>query len=88
MFGVESVPSRDMLLLLSRHNVKKTMNERQGEKSAVANRSTKYTQESASKGIFTYLLVSKGKGRYLKGCSTYLFVSVRIVSVHWNASIR
>ena len=34
-------------------------------KSAVANvtiRSTKYTQQSASKGIYSHLLVSKGKG--------------------------
>ena len=82
MFGVESVPSRDMLLLLSRHNVKKTMDERYGAKSAVANRSTKYTQQSASKGIYSHLLVSKAKGRHLKGCSPYLLVSVRIVSVH------
>ena len=57
-------------------------------KSAVANRSTKYTQQSASKGIYSYLLVSKGKGRYWKVYSPYLLVSVRIVSVHWNASIR
>ena len=35
-------------------------------KSAVANvtiRSTKYTQQSAPKGIYSHLLVSKGKGR-------------------------
>ena len=35
-------------------------------KSAVANitiRSTKFTQQSPSKGIYSHLLVSKGKGR-------------------------
>ena len=37
-----------------------------GCKSAVENvtiRSTKYTQQSASKSIYSHLLVSKGKGR-------------------------
>ena len=71
-----------LLLLLTRHNIKKNDERKIGckvskgakirnrynqvPKSAVANvtiRSTKYTQQSASKGIYSHLLVSKGRGR-------------------------
>ena len=69
MFEVESVPSRDnasyFLLLLSRQMFKKKTNDERtiGAKSAVTSRSTKYTQQSAPIGIYSHLLLSKGKGR-------------------------
>ena len=87
MFGVENVPSRDMLLLLSRHNVKKRWtNDRvqslRLQTDPLSKRNSPHLKVSIR--IYSYLKVREGNERY----SPYLLVSVRIVSVHWNASIR
>ena len=66
MFKVENVPFLFAASSFQSCLKKQMMNERYAN-SAVANvtiRSTKYTQQSASKGIYSHLLVSKGMGRY------------------------
>ena len=87
MFEVESVPSRDnassLLLLLSRHNVYKTNDERTiGCKVSQTSyplsiRNSPHLKVSIR--IYSYLKVKEVNERD---------VSVRIVSVQWNASIR
>ena len=56
MFGVERVPSRDMLLLLSRHNVKKRWTNDRVQ-------SLRLQTDPLSIRNSPYLPVSKGKGR-------------------------
>ena len=51
-------------------------------------RSTKYTQQSASKGIYSHLLVSKGKERDVVRIYWYLSALCRFNGMHKSADIR
>ena len=59
----ESVPSRDNGIMFKKTNDERTIGCKRSAVANVTTRPTKYTQQSASKGIYSHLLVSKGKGR-------------------------
>ena len=91
MFGVESVPSRGMLLLLSRHNVKKRWkNDRvqslRLQTDPLSIRNSPHLKVSIR--IYSYLKVREGNGRYVVRIYWYLSALCRFTGTHRSADIR
>ena len=92
MFGVESVPSRDMLLLLSRHNVKKKRwtNDRvqslRLQTDPLSIRNSPHLKVSIR--IYSYLKVREGIERYIVRIYWYLSALCRFTGTHRSADIR
>ena len=92
MFGVESVPSRDMLLLLSRHNVEKNRwtNDRvQSLRLQTVSLSMRNSPHlNVSIRIYSYLNVREGIERDVVRIYWYLSALCRFSGTHRSADIR
>ena len=91
MFGVESVPSRDMLLFLSSHNVKKRLtNDRvqslRLQTDPLSIRKSPHIKVSIR--IYSYLKVREGSEKYVVRIYWYLSSLYRFTGTHRSADIR
>ena len=92
MFGVESVPSRDMLLLPFRHNDKKNDGRTIGCKvlrlqtDPLSIRNSPHLKVSIR--IYSYLKVREGNERYVVRIYWYLSALSRFTGTHRSADIR
>ena len=91
MFGVESVSSRDILLLLSRHNVKKRWTNDRVQSLRLQSDSLRIYNSphlKVSIRIYSYLKVREGNERYVIRIYWYRSALCRFTGTHRSADIR